>query len=345
MLPTGLNLISAARIRVASTGVAVMKSARATAKEHGVRVGKLLARVQLPGVTGGVTSTAQGAIREGGAKARVKASAAMISAVTTAKEGRVRLGTVMEQLQSHGSFSGVVSASRGAVRFSADEVTARYRAAAATVRESGERAGKLLAQLQSTAPASLFSPGMPPIVSVLGRSLALAAGAGIAITLVPVGLDALGFSSGEILTGAKAAAMMSSTASANGGGVTVGGLLAQLQSTGMAAGMTPAIPYLGTGLVLVTGAGVAVVAVPIVLGAVGFTSGGILAGSKAAAMMSAAAMANGGGVASGSLVAVLQSTGAAGLSTAGTLATSAVGSTLSWASLALYDTVMSQALL
>ncbi|XP_028252180.1 interferon alpha-inducible protein 27-like protein 2A isoform X1 [Parambassis ranga] len=57
------------------------------------------------------------------------------------------------------------------------------------------------------------------------------------------------------------------------------------------------------------GAGGTVVAAPIVLGAIGFTSAGIAAGSYAAGMMSSAAIANGGGVAAGSLVAVLQSAG------------------------------------
>ncbi|XP_044280617.1 interferon alpha-inducible protein 27-like protein 2A isoform X3 [Varanus komodoensis] len=56
-----------------------------------------------------------------------------------------------------------------------------------------------------------------------------------------------------------------------------------------------------------------VCAVPVLLGAVGFTSGGIAAASLAAKWMSASAIANGGGVAAGSLVAGLQSVGAAGL--------------------------------
>lgn len=55
--------------------------------------------------------------------------------------------------------------------------------------------------------------------------------------------------------------------------------------------------------------GGAVVSAPFVLGAVGFTSAGIAAGSYAAGMMSTAAIANGGGVAAGSVVAVLQSAG------------------------------------
>ena len=50
-------------------------------------------------------------------------------------------------------------------------------------------------------------------------------------------------------------------------------------------------------------------AVPAVLGAVGFTSAGITASSLAAKMMSISAIANGGGVAAGSLVATLQYVG------------------------------------
>ena len=60
----------------------------------------------------------------------------------------------------------------------------------------------------------------------------------------------------------------------------------------------------------------AVVAVggPLGLAAVGYTAAGITAGSYAAGMMSAAAIANGGGVAAGGTVAVLQAVGAVGLS-------------------------------
>lgn len=57
---------------------------------------------------------------------------------------------------------------------------------------------------------------------------------------------------------------------------------------------------------------VAVAAVPVLLGAAGFTGAGIAASSLAAKMMSAAAVANGGGVAAGSLVAMLQSVGLLG---------------------------------
>lgn len=61
------------------------------------------------------------------------------------------------------------------------------------------------------------------------------------------------------------------------------------------------------------GAG-SIAAAPVVLGAAGFTGGGIAAGSMAARMMAWSAAANGGGVAAGGVVATLQSAGAAGLS-------------------------------
>lgn len=48
---------------------------------------------------------------------------------------------------------------------------------------------------------------------------------------------------------------------------------------------------------------------PVLLGVAGFGSAGIVSGSIAAKMMSAAAIANGGGLAAGSTVAVLQSAG------------------------------------
>ncbi|KAJ6655635.1 hypothetical protein lerEdw1_004987 [Lerista edwardsae] len=63
--------------------------------------------------------------------------------------------------------------------------------------------------------------------------------------------------------------------------------------------------------------------VPAAVGALGFSAGGILAGSTAAQLMSATAVASGGGVAAGSTVAVLQSIGAAGLSVAAKVAITA----------------------
>lgn len=56
-----------------------------------------------------------------------------------------------------------------------------------------------------------------------------------------------------------------------------------------------------------------ILSLPLIVGAIGFTSTGIAGGSMAASMMSSAAIANGGGVATGSLVAICQSIGAAGL--------------------------------
>ncbi|XP_044524720.1 interferon alpha-inducible protein 27-like protein 1 [Gracilinanus agilis] len=74
--------------------------------------------------------------------------------------------------------------------------------------------------------------------------------------------------------------------------------------------------------------GAAVAAVPALLETVGFTKLGIAAGSLAAKMMSSAAIANGGGITSGSLVAVLQSVGAAGLSSGVNLILAGAGSAI-----------------
>ncbi|KAL7889268.1 hypothetical protein AOLI_G00015260 [Acnodon oligacanthus] len=62
-----------------------------------------------------------------------------------------------------------------------------------------------------------------------------------------------------------------------------------------------------------------------VVSAVGFTADAIPAGSVASWMMSIAAVAKDRGVAAGSVVAVLQSVGAPGLSGAATMAVAAVG--------------------
>ncbi|XP_074971042.1 interferon alpha-inducible protein 27-like protein 2A [Phalacrocorax aristotelis] len=63
------------------------------------------------------------------------------------------------------------------------------------------------------------------------------------------------------------------------------------------------------------GIGLTVAVVPAALYVMGFTKAGIAAGSLAARMMSVAAIANGGRVAAGSLVAIAQSLGAAGVPT------------------------------
>uniref|UniRef100_A0A3Q3IU18 Uncharacterized protein n=1 Tax=Monopterus albus TaxID=43700 RepID=A0A3Q3IU18_MONAL len=74
----------------------------------------------------------------------------------------------------------------------------------------------------------------------------------------------------------------------------------------------------------------AVVLAPFALGAIGFTSAVIAAGSLAAKMMASAAIANGGGVAAGSLVAVLQSAGAVGLSGTATAVVASAGGAVGW---------------
>ena len=65
-----------------------------------------------------------------------------------------------------------------------------------------------------------------------------------------------------------------------------------------------------------------------IIGGMGFTSGGIAAGSTAAGMMSAEAIASGGAVAAGGTVATLQSIGATGLGVAGTSAAVGGGAAL-----------------
>ncbi|XP_045116940.1 interferon alpha-inducible protein 6-like isoform X2 [Portunus trituberculatus] len=77
----------------------------------------------------------------------------------------------------------------------------------------------------------------------------------------------------------------------------------------------------GTAMGGLFGVGALIVA-PYALAAAGFTSAGIAASSFAASLMSSTAVASGGGVATGSAVAVLQSVGAAGIPTAvGTVVT------------------------
>uniref|UniRef100_A0A8C3LV95 Uncharacterized protein n=1 Tax=Chrysolophus pictus TaxID=9089 RepID=A0A8C3LV95_CHRPC len=89
--------------------------------------------------------------------------------------------------------------------------------------------------------------------------------------------------------------------------VELGGAARMLQT----AAVKPIIQVvIGTGVAT----GAVLVGVPLAVWSLGFTAAGITAGSIGAKMMSAAAIANGGGVAAGSIVAVLQSVGAAGLS-------------------------------
>ncbi|ERE73449.1 Interferon-induced 6-16 containing protein [Cricetulus griseus] len=93
------------------------------------------------------------------------------------------------------------------------------------------------------------------------------------------------------------------------GALKVGTILSACPASVLAVG-----PSAAKATVAVLGGAMTVAAVPPVLSAVGFTGPGIVASSLAAKMMSLSAIANGGGVAAGGLVATLQSVGAAGLS-------------------------------
>uniref|UniRef100_A0A8C6IHZ3 Interferon, alpha-inducible protein 27 n=1 Tax=Mus spicilegus TaxID=10103 RepID=A0A8C6IHZ3_MUSSI len=81
-----------------------------------------------------------------------------------------------------------------------------------------------------------------------------------------------------------------------------------------------------SGTILAGSKAMTVAAVPPALSAVGFTASGIAASSLAAKMMSLSAIANGGGVPAGGLVAILQSAGAAGLSMPSTVIVGSAGS-------------------
>ncbi|XP_047651553.1 interferon alpha-inducible protein 27, mitochondrial-like isoform X3 [Phacochoerus africanus] len=137
-----------------------------------------------------------------------------------------------------------------------------------------------------------------------------------------------------VLSSSLASKILATGSLAKAGGAAVGSVLAGLPSAGLTlpfkAALTGAASSLGSLLgtlstssligsppvtLMASSLGaLAVGAVPVVLGAMGYTGAGITASSLAAKMMSAAAIANGGGVAAGSLVATLQSVGAGGLS-------------------------------
>ncbi|XP_053382187.1 uncharacterized protein LOC123541029 isoform X2 [Mercenaria mercenaria] len=74
------------------------------------------------------------------------------------------------------------------------------------------------------------------------------------------------------------------------------------------------ISWKRVGLAVVVGGTAAMVGGPVVVSALGFKAGGIAAGSVAANMMSSAAIANGGVIAAGSTISVLQSAGVLGFS-------------------------------
>ncbi len=85
----------------------------------------------------------------------------------------------------------------------------------------------------------------------------------------------------------------------------------------------------------VVGGTVAVVTAPLIVGAIGFSAGGIVAGSWAASMMSVLAPTAAGGV-----VATLQSVGAAGLGFAGATVLAGTGTVVGGASGAAVNAVV-----
>ncbi|XP_007645660.1 interferon alpha-inducible protein 27, mitochondrial isoform X2 [Cricetulus griseus] len=127
------------------------------------------------------------------------------------------------------------------------------------------------------------------------------------ITASAAMVKAGGAVSGTILAGTQGLNLLAQTALGSGasalgsslGALKVGTILSACPASVLAVGPSAAMT---------------VAAVPPVLSAVGFTGPGIVASSLAAKMMSLSAIANGGGVAAGGLVATLQSVGAAGLS-------------------------------
>ncbi|EPY81623.1 hypothetical protein CB1_000726092 [Camelus ferus] len=195
---------------------------------------------------------------------------------------------------------GAVPVVLGAVGFTgagiaASSLAAKMMSAAAIANGGGVAAGSLVATLQS-------------------------------VGLVFVHFGAMEFSQAFILASNVASKILSAGSLATVGGAASSGILAGLPSVGLPvsanaalAGATSALGSLmatlnGSYLLGVPAAALAsplgalaVGAVPVALGAMGFTGAGITASSLAAKMMSVAAITNGGGVASGSLVATLQS--------------------------------------
>ncbi|CAI5696951.1 interferon alpha-inducible protein 27-like protein 2A [Oreochromis niloticus] len=84
------------------------------------------------------------------------------------------------------------------------------------------------------------------------------------------------------------------------------------------------------GVVILGGGAGTVALAPAALAALGFTPAGIAAGSIAAKLMSYFAVANGGGVAAGGLIATLQSWGMGGLTGAATGGFAGAGGTVGW---------------
>ncbi|XP_037359881.1 interferon alpha-inducible protein 27, mitochondrial-like [Talpa occidentalis] len=141
-----------------------------------------------------------------------------------------------------------------------------------------------------------------------------------------------GAASGSVLVGlSSVGSSLPSQAALTQALSTLGPLLGSLKASSVLGSSACALtvsPLAVKALAAVLGGAVSVTAAPAVLTALGFTSSGIAASSLAAKMMSLVAIANGGGVPAGSLVAILQSAGAAGLSLSSKLLLGSTGSAL-----------------
>ncbi|XP_040598512.1 interferon alpha-inducible protein 27-like protein 2 isoform X1 [Mesocricetus auratus] len=137
--------------------------------------------------------------------------------------------------------------------------------------------------------------------------------------------------SGAILAGSQGLNLLAQTALGSGAsalGSSLGALKVGTILSACPASVLAVCPTAAKATVAVLGGAMTVAAVPPALSAVGFTGTGIAASSLAAKMMSLSAIANGGGVAAGGLVATLQSVGAAGLSTSSQVLLGSAGTAL-----------------
>ncbi|XP_048655210.1 interferon alpha-inducible protein 27-like protein 2B isoform X4 [Marmota marmota marmota] len=173
---------------------------------------------------------------------------------------------------------------------------------AVTMAEAGGAAcGTLLAGLSSQGATMISKAVLAPVASAVGPLLgALNVGS---VAAAPIGVKAA-----AVMTGGEPSYRL-------------------CEASGWAQGAGSPSPG-STPMQLLSPTVLTVGAVPVVLGAIGFTGTGIAASSLAAKMMSIAAIANGGGVSAGSLVATLQSVGAAGLSLSSKMALGSAGSAI-----------------
>ncbi|XP_052041131.1 interferon alpha-inducible protein 27-like protein 2B isoform X2 [Apodemus sylvaticus] len=138
--------------------------------------------------------------------------------------------------------------------------------------------------------------------------------------------------SGSILAGSQGLSVLAQTALGSGAsalGSALGALKVGTVLSGFPASALAVSPI----------GAMTVAAVPPVLSAVGFTATGITASSVAAKMMSLSAIANGGGVPAGGLVAILQSVGAAGLSTPATVLVGSAGSAVVASVMGIWESI------